>query len=148
MAEVMAGERCVVGHLISVVDGRVALLGCRCGHCSAVTFPAQQFCPRCTRAGMVPVPLARTGTLWTYTVQGFRPKLPYDGPEEFSPYAVGYVDLGEVLVESRLDVPVGHRLVIGEPMGLVMLPYTRGVDGEAVTTFAFRPLAGVGEERA
>jgi uncharacterized OB-fold protein len=67
---------------------------------------------------MVAVPLARTGTLWTYTVQGFRPKSPYDGPEEFSPYAVGYVDLGEVLVESRLDVPVGHRLVIGPLAGV------------------------------
>ena len=49
--------------------------------------------------------LARRGTLWTWTVQRFRPKSPpYAGrPEEFEPYGVGYVELpGEVRVEARL----------------------------------------------
>ena len=47
--------------------------------------------------------LAREGTLWTWTVQGFRPKSPpYEGPVEFEPYPVGYVELpGEVKVETR-----------------------------------------------
>jgi len=49
--------------------------------------------------------LERTGTLYTWTVQGFRPKPPYAGPEGFEPYGVGYVELpGEVRVEARLTV--------------------------------------------
>ena len=49
------------------------------------------------------------GTLWTWTVQGFRPKSPpYEGTDEFVPYPVGYVELaGEAKVESLLvDVAV------------------------------------------
>lgn len=62
-----------------------------------------------------PVPLSSDGTLWSYTVQRFRPKTPpYLGPEAFLPWVVAYVELpGEVIVEARLndvafeDVKVG-----------------------------------------
>jgi uncharacterized OB-fold protein len=39
--------------------------------------------------------LARRGTLWTWTIQCFRPKSPpYAGDaESFEPYGVGYVEL-------------------------------------------------------
>lgn len=81
------------------------------------------------------VPLARRGTLWSWTIQGFRPKSPpYDGPEEFTPFALGYVELpGEVIVESRLTRM--DNLKIGMPLELVIVPFdaTR-------STFAFRPL--------
>ena len=52
---------------------------------------------------MAPVELADRGTLWTWTVQAFEPKAPYRVPDAgFTPYGVGYVDLGDVIVESRL----------------------------------------------
>jgi uncharacterized OB-fold protein len=52
---------------------------------------------------MARVELPDRGTLWTWTVQAFEPKPPYRAPESgFTPYGVGYVDLGEVIVESRL----------------------------------------------
>jgi len=61
-----------------------------------LTFP----CP----AGAEPVPLARRGTVWSYTVQRFRPKSPpYIGPDVFEPFVVAYVELaGETIVEARL----------------------------------------------
>jgi hypothetical protein len=31
------------------------------------------------------------------------PKPPYRGPDEFEPFAVGYVDVGPLRVEARLD---------------------------------------------
>jgi len=38
------------------------------------------------------VELPPSGTLWSYTVQRFRPKSPpYRGPEPFEPYALGYI---------------------------------------------------------
>ena len=116
------------------------LVGSRCNGCGNVSFPAQASCPRCTRTDVSQHLLARDGVLWTWTVQGFRPKSPpYAGPAEFEPYPVGYVELpGEVKVESRL-VDVGtDGLRIGMPMELVIVPFTLEV-GDRVLTFAFRP---------
>ncbi len=99
-----------------------------------MTFPAQRSCPRCASVDVEERLLGRTGTLYTWTVQGFRPKPPYAGPEEFEPYGVGYVELpGEVLVESRLTVADPDRLRIGQPVQLVIVPF-----GDQVT-YAFAP---------
>lgn len=80
-------------------------------------------------------PLSRTGTLWSWTIQSFRPKTPpYDGPEEFVPFALGYVELpGEVIVESRLTRTDGLR--IGMPVEFVVVPFD-----ERRATYAFKPL--------
>ena len=76
--------------------------------------------------------LAREGTLWSWTVQGFEPKAPYAGPQPFAPYGVGYVELpGQVIVETRLTVT--SSLKIGMPMRLVIEPF-----GDRAT-FAFAP---------
>jgi uncharacterized protein len=81
------------------------------------------------------VELSPTGTLWSWTIQSFRPKTPpYIGPEEFEPFAIGYVELpDQVIVETRLTQT--HGLKIGMPMELVILPF----DG-SVLTYAFRPV--------
>lgn len=81
------------------------------------------------------VPLSRTGTLWSWTIQSFRPKSPpYDGPEAFEPFALGYVELpGETIVEARLTRRDGLR--IGMAVRLVIVPF----DGRRVT-FAFEPV--------
>jgi uncharacterized OB-fold protein len=129
-------------------DGKSTLRGSRCGQCAATTFPAQSSCPRCAATDLSIHPLPRRGVLWTYTIQRFRPKTPYDGPTEFEAYPVGYVNLGdEVLVESRLSAPPDRAPRIGEAMELIFTPYTRRADGDTVRTFAFRALAEGGGEK-
>jgi uncharacterized OB-fold protein len=123
------------------------LIGARCADCGAKTFPAQGACPRCTSSAMEQVLLPRTGTLWTWTVQGFRPKSPpYRGDDTaatFEPYGVGYVDLdGELMVEARLTENDPDRLAIGAAMELALVPLYRDDDGAEVLTFAFRPVEG------
>jgi uncharacterized protein len=89
-----------------------------------------------------PVALSRQGTLWSWTVQRFRPKSPpYAGPEAFEPYAVGYVELpGEVIVESRLtELDLGN-IRSGMAMELAIVPFHGDPDGTIVTTYAFRPI--------
>jgi uncharacterized OB-fold protein len=85
--------------------------------------------------------LSRQGTLWTWTVQGFRPKSPpYTGPVDFEPFPVGYVELpGEVKVETRLVDVTPSELRIGMPMELAIVPFEQE-SGGAVLTFAFRPI--------
>lgn len=82
----------------------------------------------------VAVPLSRTGTLWSWTIQSFPPKSPpYTGPAAFEAFALGYVELpGEVIVEARLTQ--GHGLSIGMAMELVIVPFD-----EARSTYAFAP---------
>lgn len=136
----MTESRPVVEGLFRTEAGGPVLVGARCRSCGTTTFPRQESCPRCTRVEMEDRPLPRCGTLWSFTVQGFRPKTPYNGPEPFEPYGVGYIDLGgEVVVEARLTENDPARLRIGDPMDLVLEPYTRDAGGVPVLTFAFAP---------
>ena len=122
------------------------LAGARCSNCATVTFPAQTGCPRCDASDMVPVELAERGTLWTFTVQSFEPKLPYRVPATgFEPYGVGYVDLGDVIVEALLSGDPA-LLEIGMSLELTLLPVWDGEDGSTVVTYAFAPAASVEQE--
>lgn len=84
--------------------------------------------------GYEAVPLPRTGTLWSWTSQSFRPKSPpYRGPEAFEPYGVGYVQLDDALiVEGRLTRL--ENLEIGMPMQLELVRFGN------VLTYAFAPV--------
>lgn len=125
-------------------DAEPRLIGSRCDDCGRVTFPRQASCPACCSTTVRKHLLARQGTLWTYTVQGFLPKTPYAGPETpetFVPYGVGYVELpGEVRVEARLTENDPDKLKIGMPMELVIVPFNTTATGDRLMTFAFRPI--------
>ena len=110
------------------------LAGARCSNCGTVTFPAATGCAKCGGSELAPVELADHGTLWTYTVQDFEPKAPYRTPQGgFVRYPVGYVHLGDVVIEARLidDAPA-----IGAPMRLTLLPLW-----DDVVTYAFERVA-------
>ena len=93
-------------------------------------------------------PLSRQGTLWSYTVQRFRPKSPpYAGPESFAPWPVGYVELpGETIVEARLTNVVLDQIRIGMPLRLTFIPLDPAAD-KPVMLYAFEPIAA-GEQAA
>ena len=120
------------------------LIGCRCTECGTHAFPVQDGCPRCTATSMETVELARRGTLWAWTIQGFPPKAPpYLGetePDRFAPYGVGYIDLaGQLKVEARLTEGDPSRLHIDMEMELVTVSLRNdGLSGRIVT-FAFAP---------
>jgi uncharacterized protein len=119
------------------------LIGGRCTSCGVVSFPQADGCAKCASTEIVPHDLSPTGTLWTWTIQGFLPKNPpYAGKEtakEFQPYGVGYVDLGDVKVEARLTIADPALLRIGMPLEMVLIPFTTDDDGNDVVTFAFKP---------
>jgi uncharacterized OB-fold protein len=91
-----------------------------------------------------PMKLSPEGTLWSFTVQRFRPKSPpYAGADDeksFQPFAIGYVELpGQVIVETRIAVDTFARLKIGMPMRLAVVPFVRA-DGQTVSSYVFRPI--------
>jgi uncharacterized protein len=113
----------------------LVLAGSRCRSCANVQFPASDQCASCADESMVRIALPDRGTIWTWTVQRFAPKPPYEiPPEGFAPFAVGYVDLGEVLVESVIVGDV-DGLEIGQPVHLVRHPISGAED---YWSFAFR----------
>lgn len=118
-------------------DLPLRLIGGRDRVSGRIVFP----CPE--SAQYEAVPLAREGTLWSYTVQRFRPKSPpYGGPEAFTPWIVAYVELpGEVIVEARLEGIQPEEVAIGMPVRVT----TAALDPAAVDTVAipaFAPIAG------
>ena len=119
------------------------LIGSKCSACGIVTFPAQDSCPRCASTDMVERLLARRGRLWAWTTQHFPPPAPpYTGAKgaDFVPFGVGFVELGDVKVESRLTENDADALQQGMEMELVVIPFSTDDDGNEVVTFAFRPV--------
>ena len=116
-------------------DG-IALLASRERATSRICFPARP--ENDMRYDRVVLP--RTGWLWSWTVQRFRPKSPpYVGPEAFEPYAVGYIELdGALIVEGRLVDVAFDDLEIGMAMRVVPLPFEM-MDGTVRTSFGFAP---------
>ena len=115
------------------------LVGARCSACHTVVFPRQDSCPRCADGVMSRQVLPVRGRVWSWTLQTFPPRPPYRPPADgFRPYPVGYVDLGEVLIEARLAVP-REEIRIGLPVRLTLVPAYENEDGSTVMTFAFRP---------
>ena len=125
--------------LIAGTSDEPRLIGSRCRSCGTVVFPRQASCQACMSEDVEEHLLARTGPLWTWTIQCFPPKSPpYAGdPDAFEPYGVGYVELGgEVRVEGILSESNPAQLAIGMPMELVLIPAPG--PGDAVT-FGFKP---------
>ncbi len=120
------------------------LLGSRCQDCGRADFPARGSCPACGSDRIEVEALPNRGTLWTWTVQRFLPKTPYNSgetPETFQPYGVGYLELpGAVRVEGRLTENDPQKLRVGMPMEVVFPVWKQGEDGEDIVTFAFRPV--------
>lgn len=121
-----------------------ALLGSRCADCGIATFPAAESCMACSGQDVALEELPRRGTLWTWTVQQFMPKPPYDSgetPETFRPYGVGYVELpGGVRVEGRLTESDPEKLSIGMEMELLVDTYRVEENGDEIVSFFFQPV--------
>jgi uncharacterized protein len=125
----------VVDPSLFVSVDRPCLRGSRCRTCSTTVFPAQPTCPKCSAADTVVVDLPTTGVLWSWTVQHIKPKSPFRSSEDsFEPYYIGYVDVGDVIIESRLQLSGAITPEIGMPLKLVLIPAW-----DDVQTFGFGP---------
>lgn len=132
--------------LLSVEDDGPRLIGTTCDICSGWTFPAQNSCARCGSDQVSDTLLPNAGTLWSFTIQTFRPPsppyapAPTDGPDNFVPFGVGMIEFqGGRCVHGRLDESDRHKLRIGMAMRTVIVPANAELPD---TVFAFQPVAG------
>jgi uncharacterized OB-fold protein len=133
-------SRVIDPSLFSELDP-VTLQGSTCRACSTTIFPSQATCPNCAGVDVHDVALPRSGTVWSWTVQRHEPKAPFR-TDAFAPFAIGYVDLGPIIVESWLLDDLNWS--IGEPVTLCLAPaWTESDPGEeggapiVVSTYAF-----------
>lgn len=121
----------------------LGLRGSRCRRCGEAYFPPTENCTACCQPDMSALDLGGHGRLWSWTVQAFLPKSPYNSGEteaDFQPYGVGYVEMPcGVKVESRLTSADPALLSIGMPMQLTLVQYGARVDGSPLHTYAFTP---------
>jgi len=87
------------------------------------------------------VELPRFGRIWSWTVQRFRPKSPpYRGPEAFEPFAIGYVQLGDVVIVEGVLTGIDFiDLAIGLDVETVLIPFGADTAGRTILTYAFAP---------
>ncbi len=120
------------------------LLGSTCADCGRTEFPAKDSCPACGSENVNVQELPSRGTLWTFTVQRFLPKSPYNSGETmetFKPYGVGYLELpGAVRVEGRLTENDVDKLKIGMEMDVVFDVWNQDEEGNDLVTFFFKPV--------
>ena len=138
------GRQPIADGLFTGPDDDPRLIGGRCPGCAAYTFPARTGCPSCGGTAIEPCLLERTGSLWTWTSQGFVPKAPFTGSffsaDAFEPWFVGLIELpGQLRVESILVGCTQEGLRIGMPMRLVLMPFASTSSGDEIVTFAFTP---------
>lgn len=120
---------------------RVVLLASRERTTGKVTFPAMN-CDQVDRDELIEI--SGVGRLWTYTVQRFKPKFPFDdgkADSEFIPYIVGYVSFEEydLIVEGRIVNVDPSELKIGQEMSICSAVIAK-LQGHDIELYAFAPL--------
>ena len=113
------------------------LLGSKCAHCGATSFPRVDTCPYCATEDPAPVELSRRGTLWAWTAVTAAPP----GYQGEVPYGIGVVEFPEgVRVIGRLTESDPGALSGGQEMDLVVVPLHHDEKGNEVVTYAFSPV--------
>ena len=130
----------VADHLYQRAEGEVRILAGRDRESGGLIFP-MPLGLEAERFDAVPLPAA--GTLWSWTVQRFPPKPPYDGAADasFRPYGVAYVAFdGALIVEGRIAAEADlATLRIGMPVRTVEQAYGTAPGGASLLTYAFAP---------
>lgn len=121
-----------------------ALVGTKCTGCGAHYFPKSLSCrnPACDTKMVTETMLGRRGTLYSYTVQGYRPPALF-GMDPWEPYALGLVELPEGLrVMGMLTGCPLDEIHIDMPVELTIATLYSDAEGRDVLTYKYRPAQG------
>lgn len=123
------------------------LIGTRCKSCGDYFFPPSVICrnPNCTnRNDLEKVELSRTGKLWSFTVNYFKPPMPYRSPDPFVPYAIAVVELAKEKMKVQGQVASGcnlENLKVGMEMELILEKLYQDEQGNDVMVWKFKPIS-------
>ena len=127
-------------------DAEPHLLGSRCKRCRSYFFPKESmYCrnPGCASSEFEEVELSRTGTVWSFTENCYKPPAPYMSPDPFEPYTVAAVELAEekmVVLGQVAGEVEASELKAGMAVELVVEPLYEDDDTEYVV-WKWKPIA-------
>lgn len=103
------------------------LVGLRCTSCSTVVFPPDALgCPNPACTGELErVPLSRTGTVWSWSVNHYAAPKPYVSPDPFEPYTVVAVELKDeamVVLGQLSHTADPETLSVGDEVEITVEP--------------------------
>jgi len=127
--------------LFEMAGGELRLVGARCLDCQALYFPQTGFCcnPQCQGKRVERFLLPGRGMLHSFTIQRYRPPALFR-MDDWSPYAIGLVDLGEGLqVMAMLSEIALDEIRIGMALRLVFEPLYTDAERGQVLTYKFAP---------
>lgn len=133
-----AAPLAVAEGLFTIEGGQTRLIGTRCHSCDATYFPQTISCrnPGCSEKHIEACQLSPTGTLYSWTLQHYRPPAPFR-MDEWKPYLIGLVDLPEGLrVLGMLDLGEAEA-VIGLALRLDHIPLYLDDKGMMRSTYCF-----------
>ncbi len=123
-----------------------ALIGTRCGECSATFFPPERvLCrnPACMSTELEEIELSRRGKVWSFSVNHYAAPAPYVGKEPFEPYTVVAVELGaeQMVVLGQLAEGADPAdLKIGDEVEVAIEPLFSDDEGNEHIVWKWRPL--------
>ena len=126
-------------------DDAPSLIGTRCSACGTYLFPPETFScrnPRCDSTDLEPVPLSRTGRVWSFAVNHYAAPPPALNTEPFEPYAVAAVELEEERMVVLGQVATGTDLALvhmGRVMEIVVEPI---IPGSEELVWKWKPVIG------
>jgi uncharacterized OB-fold protein len=118
-------------------EGGPRLMGTECAECGQRVFPPTDVCPACMAESVRPLPLSRSGTLYSYSVV-------HAAPKGWSlPFIAAYVDLPDgVRVFAHIVDADPAALKMDSPVTLTVATLGRDADGAPMEGFAFKPEGG------
>ena len=125
----------------AVGEGGV-LLGSRCRDCGERFFVIRGICENCQSTALEDIQLSDSGTLYAFSVMYYPPPPPYRGPEPFSPFGIGWVELPEGLViYCLLTENDPQKLKVGMAMELTFSAFAKDEQGRDIIVPLFAPQA-------
>ncbi len=127
-------------------DPEPHLLGSRCRSCASYFFPKEtMYCrnPGCASSDFEEIPLSRTGSVWSFTENHYKPPAPYISAEPFVPYTVAAVELADekMVVLGQVAPGTGvEDLKAGMEMEIVRGTLFEDDEGERVV-WNWKPVA-------
>jgi uncharacterized OB-fold protein len=119
---------------------QVTLIGSECKDCSEISLGKRQTCSNCGGKDLEEIPLSRKGKLWTYTIIRHKPPGDYRGPDPFTPFGLGLVELPEgIRVLSPIQCEL-KKISIGMELELEVYPLYTDENKNEVMAFRFRPI--------